>query len=106
MQLVAGVVAERVVDALEVVQIDEQRGDRRLLAACAHEHLLGAIEHQRAVRQPRQRVVGGHEGELLLASLELLVGSLALVLKALAYANERDIEAQLQHRKRLRQRLR
>ena len=77
-QLVPGVVTERVVDGLEVVQVDEQRRDRRLAAARAHQHLLGAVQDQGPVRQPRKRVVGRHERELLLAPAELLIGAVAL----------------------------
>jgi hypothetical protein len=66
-QFVADAVAERVVDALEVVEVDEQRRHGRLVAARAREHLLDAIEDQRPVRQSSQRVVGGQERKLLLA---------------------------------------
>ena len=55
------------------------------LRARAREHLLDAVEDQRPVRQPGQRVVGRQERELLLAARELLIGSLALGLKALAH---------------------
>ena len=96
-QLVAGAVAERVVDALEVVEVDEQRRDRRLAATRARQHLLDAVEDQRAVGQARQRVVGGQERELVLAASELLVGALALCLEGLAHPHERDVEAALQH---------
>ena len=65
---------------------------------CAHEHLLDAVQHQRSVRQPRERIVGGHERKLLLAARELSIRSQALALKALADANQRDIETELQHR--------
>ena len=49
--------AERVVDVLEVVQIDEQRGAGRAVAAVPGEQLLDAIHDQRPVRQAGQRVV-------------------------------------------------
>ena len=62
-----------------------------LLAAGAEQHLLDAVEDQRAVGQPGERVVGGEERELALARGELLVGSLALGLKGLAHAHERDV---------------
>ena len=75
-QLVAGGVPERVVDGLEVVEIDEQGRDLRLAARAAREHLLDAIEDQRPVRQAGQRVVRRQERELLLASRELFIGSL------------------------------
>ena len=64
-QLIADAVAERVVDALEVVDVDEQRRHRRLVAGGAREHLLDAIQDQRSVRQPRQRVVRRQERKLL-----------------------------------------
>ena len=56
-QLVADGMAEGVVDALEAVEVHEHR--RRLGAAAAgvDEHLLGAVHDQRAVREPRERVV-------------------------------------------------
>ena len=99
-QLVADAVAERVVDRLEVVEVDEQRGHGRLAAARAHQHLLDAVEDQRAVGQPGQGVVGRQERELLLAAGELLVGALALGLEGLAHPHERDVEAALQHAQR------
>ena len=56
-QLVAGGVAEAVVDVLEAVDVDVQRGHRQLLAARAGEHLLGAVEREHAVGQAGERVV-------------------------------------------------
>src|SRR4051812_34576732 len=50
-------VAERVVDALEAVEIDEHGRRARALAAGAGEHLLGALHDQRAVGEPGERVV-------------------------------------------------
>ena len=49
--------AEAVVDVLEAVDVDVQRGNRQLLAARAREHLLDAVERQHAVGQARERVV-------------------------------------------------
>ena len=72
--------------ALEVVEVDEQRGDGRLAARRAREHLLDAVEDQRAVRQAGERVVRGEERELLLAARELLVGAFARLLEGLADA--------------------
>ena len=57
-QLVAGRVAEAVVDRLEVVEVDEQH--RELVArgaAVARERLLEAVLEQRPVGEPGQRVV-------------------------------------------------
>ncbi len=99
-QLVADAVPERVVDVLEVVEVDEQRGHGRLVASRAHEHLLDAIEDQGAIWQARERVVGRHEGKLLLAAVQLLVRATALDLEGLAHAHERHVEAALEHRER------
>ncbi len=98
-QLVAGAVAERVVDQLEVVEVDEHGRDRRPVPARARQQLLGAIEDQLAVRKPRQRVVRRQERELV-------VGALALGLERLAHPHERHVEAALQHRDRPREQLR
>ena len=58
-QLVAGVVAERVVDHLEAVEVEEEHRGARAgpAAACSPQRLLQPVEEQRAVRQPRERVV-------------------------------------------------
>ena len=56
-QLVAGVVAERVVDALEVVEVEEQAGDLRGVALRLREDLLQPLVQQRAVRQAGEDVV-------------------------------------------------
>ena len=53
-QRVAGCVAERVVDALEVVQVEEQHGGRVVVA---RERRLDAQREERAVGQARQRIV-------------------------------------------------
>ncbi len=99
-QLVPGGVPERVVDALEVVEVDEQGRDRRPVAARAAEHVTEPVDDQRPVRQAGERVVGGHEGELLLLAVELVVGALALGLEGLAHPHERDVEAALEHLQR------
>ena len=104
-QFIADAVPERVVDRLEVVEVDEQRRDRCLAAARAREHLLDAVEDQRPVREPGQRIVGRQERELLLAPRELFVGPPALDLEALAHPHEAELEAQLQDVQRLGERL-
>ena len=57
-QVVAGLVAERVVDLLEVVDVDEQdRGERAGVPADALERLLEAVGEQHAVGQAGERIV-------------------------------------------------
>ena len=104
-ELIADAVAERVVDRLEVVEIDEQRRHRRLTAARAGEHLLDAVQDQCAVGEPGQRVVRRQEGKLLLTPLELLIGSPTLDLETLAHPHEAELEAQLQNAQGLGERL-
>ena len=70
-QPVAGGVAERVVDLLEVVDVEEQHRDGRVRAPRAVERDAEAVEEQRAVGQAGQRVV-----QRLWASCDL--GALAL----------------------------
>ena len=62
-QLVAGGVAEGVVDDLEVVEVEEEAGQAAGAGPEALGHVLG---QQRAVGQPGQRVVVGLVGELRL----------------------------------------
>ncbi len=52
-ELVARVVAERVVDALEVVEVEEQASDVRAVALRLREDLLQPLVEQRAVGQSR-----------------------------------------------------
>ena len=56
-ELVAGGVAEPVVDVLETVDVDVQSGDRHLRASRPREHLLGPVERERAVGKLGERVV-------------------------------------------------
>ena len=59
---------QRVVDALEVVQVEEEDGDLRpSLLAAQDERVLDAVREQRAVREPGERVVEGLVAELLLS---------------------------------------
>ena len=60
-QLVAGGVAERVVDDLEVVEVEEEAGQA---AGAGAEPLGDVLRQQGAVGQPGQRVVVGLVGEL------------------------------------------
>ena len=69
-QLVADVVAEAVVDQLEVVEVEEQdRGHERLRRAA--ERVLEPVEEQHAVRQAGERVVERAVADLVLGGLAL-----------------------------------
>ncbi len=70
-QAVAGVVAERVVDVLEVVQIEEHDRDRALAALRERQCVLHAVAEQVAVGEQRQRIVEGQLAQLLLERLAL-----------------------------------
>jgi hypothetical protein len=65
-QPVAGAVAERVVDDLEVVEVDEQHGD---VAGAPRQRAVEALEEELAVGQAGERVVLGLPGELALGLL-------------------------------------
>ena len=70
-QLVAGRVAEAVVDSFEVVEVEEDDGEAELLAARAGHRVAYALVEQGAVGQVGDRVVEGLMGELLLKRLAL-----------------------------------
>ena len=83
-QPVARHVAERVVDELEVVEVDEQQRDGALaLARAGHRGAQPRVE-LRAVGQPGQRIVAGQPAQLRLGLLEPLleraIGQLGLAL--------------------------
>ena len=63
-QIVAGAVAEPVVDRLEVVEVEEEH--RRVVGRPACERLADAFGEEPAVRQAGERVVVGLVAELLL----------------------------------------
>ena len=66
--LVAGGVAERVVDELEAVEVEHEDGDVDALALAAGQRLVEAVERERAVRQAGERIVQrGMAGRLLAA---------------------------------------
>jgi hypothetical protein len=75
--LVAAVVSKPVVDLLEAVDVHEQRCHGDVEAARAREHLLGAVEHERTVRQAGQRIVERAELELLGLLADEAPGALA-----------------------------
>ena len=58
-QQIPDVVPERVVDVLEIVQIDQQQGGETSIAPCLRHRPLQPILEQQPVRQARQDVVMG-----------------------------------------------
>ena len=68
---VAGLVAETVVDRLEVVQVDEHDRDVGEPTLRSHQRMLDAIREQRSVGEARHRIVEGLMRELLLERLPL-----------------------------------
>ena len=70
-ELVPGLVAEGVVHELEVVEVGVDHGHGELVTACpCHREVEELLEH-RPVRKPRELVVVGEEGDLLLGLLAL-----------------------------------
>ena len=70
-QLVSAVMAERVVDQLEVIEIDQRDCDDAFAALRAQHHLAQAVVHQQAVGQAGNRIVIGQVLELFLVELGL-----------------------------------
>ena len=68
---IAGVMAERVVDLLEAVEIDQQHGEALLIAMRAQDRLLQPIEEQRAIGKIGERVVIGQVGDALIGQVTL-----------------------------------
>ena len=66
---VPGLVAERVVRVLEVVQVHEEGGHGLALAPGPHQHAVGPVEDELAVGQSGQRVVQCPVGEEVLELL-------------------------------------
>ena len=58
--------AARVVDELEVVEVEEEHGDRLVVARLARERVLDAVVEERTVGELGERVVEGAVAELLL----------------------------------------
>ena len=63
-QRVALDMAQRVVDGLEVVEVEEQDPDGLGVVAPLSQRLLEPVDEEGPVRQPGQRVVEGLPGEL------------------------------------------
>ena len=70
-QLVAGVVAERVVEHLQVVDVEEEQGEAAALGVGARDRLAEALHQQRAVREAGERVVQRVVADALLRALAL-----------------------------------
>ena len=69
--LVAGGVAEGVVDQLEVVEVEVQQRDGGAVARRPGERQVEVLAQQRAVRQARERVVVGEVRDLALGPAAL-----------------------------------
>ncbi len=61
--------AERVVDQLEAVQVDEQHGHAEPVSVGARDSQLEVLVEHRPIWQPGQLVVIGEVGDLLLGAL-------------------------------------
>ena len=77
-ELVAGRVAVAVVHKLEVVEVDEEHGDRQVAALGARDRLLEVLLEEEAVGQVGQRVVVGQMGEPGLRGDQLVGGAAAV----------------------------
>ena len=65
-ELVAGVVAERVVDVLEAIEVEEQHGRLQTAALRQRDGLGEVLLQEHAVGQPGERVVVGEPPDLFL----------------------------------------
>ena len=63
-QLVAGLVAERVVHQLEIVDIDQHQRDRLAVPVCTDQRVFESVREQQAVRQVGQRIAVGEQLDL------------------------------------------
>ena len=70
-EAVPGLVAQRVVGVLEVVEVDEEGGHRVAGPPRPDQHLVGPVQDELAVGQSGQRVVQGTVGQELLELLPL-----------------------------------
>ena len=69
-QAVSGLVAEGIVDDLEIVDVDVQRGAGRPAPAIPGQELVDAVHDQSPVRQPRQGVMERLELKLVIAFVD------------------------------------
>src|SRR5262249_36846982 len=67
-ELVTHGVAERLVDSLEVVEVEEQHAEKLAAAACRLDRAAQAIAEHPAAAEPGQAVVIGQEADLLLGA--------------------------------------
>ena len=56
-QIVTRLVAMGIIDALEVVQVDEEHRDQLLRAPTAHDGMIDALDQEGAVREPGQGIM-------------------------------------------------
>ncbi len=76
-QRVRAVMTDRVVDELEVVEVEEQHGELESLAPRTREHLLEMLVQEPPIRQPRQAVLIRQGLDLLVRGGQLLQRILA-----------------------------
>ncbi|MNO99281.1 hypothetical protein D3C76_910470 [compost metagenome] len=69
-QLITDIVPKAVVDALEMVQVQQQQGTTALVGLGRGQRLFGAVVEQQAVRQVGERIMMGQVGQLALAVLD------------------------------------
>ncbi len=61
---------QAIVDALEVIEVEQQQGAAALFGLCRDQRMLGPVAEQQAVAQPGQRIVVGQVGQLTLGVLD------------------------------------
>ena len=71
--LIAGNVAERVIDVLEPVEVHEQQRDGAIMATCDRKCMIQPFEECGSVVQTRQRIETGESADVRLD--ELLLGN-------------------------------
>ncbi len=70
-QRIAGGMAERIVDLLEAIEVEQQNGERLLQPALPRRGFLDFLNERRAIGEPGQRVMVRQKGDALLGLLAL-----------------------------------
>ena len=69
-QLVAGVMAERIVDELEAIQVEHQHGELLAIAFRVHDRLVEAVIEQHAIGKSGQGIVRGDVSQLVVGGFQ------------------------------------